>query len=292
MIYDVLYNFISPVTGRVLSNQDYVLVGDIQGIATPSPILIDLQLDLINFKEHYETLIQADFVIGHKNSEIPKAQVLSSLNDGLMFNTSGTVSTIPYGNFAPSDAKYILQQPNASLTNAQSLSDLSPGGILKSNIFGVISIASSGKTPFFDDYVDPLSLQEEIIDAKAHATAEAAAAKAAAISYFTTQMLPYVPSIPLIGGIGAQITAAIATAAALAASAKDTADNAHTRIDDLTVNLVGDVIGTNNISNPIVTVFTPNPRFTGKEYIKIPVGNTIERPIIPEQGMIRYNTDI
>ena len=35
MNYDVLHNFISPVTGRVLSDPDYVLVGDYQGIATP-----------------------------------------------------------------------------------------------------------------------------------------------------------------------------------------------------------------------------------------------------------------
>ena len=50
MKFDILYNFISPVTGRVLSTTDYVLVGDSLGIATPSPILIDIRLELINLR--------------------------------------------------------------------------------------------------------------------------------------------------------------------------------------------------------------------------------------------------
>ena len=40
--FDILHNFISPVTGRILADYNYVLVGHRQGIATPSPALIDL----------------------------------------------------------------------------------------------------------------------------------------------------------------------------------------------------------------------------------------------------------
>jgi hypothetical protein len=50
MEFNPLHNFISPMTGRVLSDPDYVLVGDKQGIATPSPILIDMRLDHINLR--------------------------------------------------------------------------------------------------------------------------------------------------------------------------------------------------------------------------------------------------
>lgn len=98
--FDVLHNFISPVTGRVLATTNYVLMGDSLGIATPSPILIDIRLDLNALKKRYNTLVTADFVIGHPNYEIPDAQVLFNLADGFMYNTAGVVSTtgiIPIG---------------------------------------------------------------------------------------------------------------------------------------------------------------------------------------------------
>lgn len=39
MGYEVLYNFISPVTGRILCDTDKVLVGDAKGIAIPSSFI-------------------------------------------------------------------------------------------------------------------------------------------------------------------------------------------------------------------------------------------------------------
>jgi hypothetical protein len=93
MKFEVLHNFISPVTGRILATPDYVLVGDLQGIATPSPILIDLRLDLINLRSDYEMATSASFVVGFPNRELPNAQVLYELDDGFMFNTKGIVST-------------------------------------------------------------------------------------------------------------------------------------------------------------------------------------------------------
>jgi len=109
-------------------------------------------------------------------------------------------------------------------------------------------------------------------------------------NFQSEEYLPYslIPIIP----VGASISGAIAVVATAAAAAKSSADDAHTRIDNLTVNLIGDVIGTNNINNQIITAFTPNPRFTGKGYMKIPVGNIAERPSVPETGMIRYNLEI
>ena len=39
MGYEVLYNFISPVTGRILCDTDKVLLGNAQGIAIPSTFI-------------------------------------------------------------------------------------------------------------------------------------------------------------------------------------------------------------------------------------------------------------
>ena len=93
MKFDVLHNFISPVTGRILADFNYVLVGNRQGIAIPSPILIDIRLDLIALKKRYNTLVTTDFIVGHPNEQIPNAQALVNLTDGFMFNTEGIVST-------------------------------------------------------------------------------------------------------------------------------------------------------------------------------------------------------
>lgn len=91
--FDILHNFISPVTGRVLAEPNYVLVGNNQGMATPSPALIDLRLDLINLRKDYDICSSASFVIGFPNSQLPNAQVLSNLSNGVMITTDGIVST-------------------------------------------------------------------------------------------------------------------------------------------------------------------------------------------------------
>lgn len=98
---DILWNFISPVTGRVLSTTDYVLVGDKAGIATPSPILIDIRLELINLRKElnqlradYNLARSAQFIIGVANSQLTNAQILDTLPNGIMTNTSGTVGAI------------------------------------------------------------------------------------------------------------------------------------------------------------------------------------------------------
>ena len=95
MKFNVLHNFISPVTGRILSDYKYVLVGNRQGIAIPSPILIDIRLDLIALRKRYDTLVQADLIVGHPNYEIPNGQVLVNLPNGFLYNTAGTVSILP-----------------------------------------------------------------------------------------------------------------------------------------------------------------------------------------------------
>jgi hypothetical protein len=98
--FDVLHNFISPVTGRILADFNYVLVGNKNGIAIPSPILIDIRLDLIALRKRYNTLVKGDIVIGHPNDELPNAQVLFNLPNGYLYNTDGVVTIntlIPIG---------------------------------------------------------------------------------------------------------------------------------------------------------------------------------------------------
>lgn len=56
MKFDILYNFISPITGRVLSDQDYMLIGDRQGFATPSPLFKDLKIDVQNLQHSIDNI--------------------------------------------------------------------------------------------------------------------------------------------------------------------------------------------------------------------------------------------
>lgn len=93
--YDVLHNFISPVTGRVLADPEYILVGNDLGIAIPSPDLIDLRLDQINLRMDFDTLSSAYFIVGFENAQLPNAQVLYNMSDGFLYNTAGIVSTTP-----------------------------------------------------------------------------------------------------------------------------------------------------------------------------------------------------
>ena len=96
MSFDVLHNFISPVTGRVLSDPDYVLVGDYEGIATPSPILIDMRLELIDLRKEVDDLESLNnrvgFIISEPDAGLPNAQALSTLDNGFMYNTDGVIS--------------------------------------------------------------------------------------------------------------------------------------------------------------------------------------------------------
>lgn len=93
MRFNRLYNFISPVTGRILAETDYVLVGDDRGVAMPSPILIDTRLELVNLRHELDLLLNTAFVLNFPNIQLPNAQALSSLADGFMSNVGGLVST-------------------------------------------------------------------------------------------------------------------------------------------------------------------------------------------------------
>ena len=267
MNYDVLYNFISPVTGRVPLIKDYILIGGNDNFSIMSPTLIDIQLDIIDIRHDFDNLAASSFIVGFPNTQLPNSQVLNSLADGFMFNTAGIVSTtnnIPLPNLLynniwvgdvnnmatptpyiipQNDSSFILQEPNEDLPNAQALSQLL-GGILKSApLTGVISIA----TPDVD-YATVATLEELAAEAAASAEeASAAALEATAAAGEATAAAAEATGAAAeasLSAAGAGISALAAAASALAAGgsassasssasdASDSADNAGSSATD------------------------------------------------------------
>ena len=251
---DVLYNFISPVTGRLPLTENYILIGGRQGFSVMSPKLIDIELELININHVLGDLSTTAFILGAPNPKLPLSQDLSSLNNGFMFNTAGTISTtndlplpsLPYNNIwvgnindvavptpyvaSQNNSSFILQTPNENLTNAQALSELL-GGILKSApLTGVISIA----TPDVD-YATVATLEELAAEAAASAEEASAAALEATAAAGEATAAAAEASLSAVGaGVSALAAAASALAAGGSASsasssasdASDSADNA------------------------------------------------------------------
>jgi len=255
---DVLYNFISPVTGRLPLTENYILLGGRQGFSVMSPKLIDIELELININHILGDLSTTAFILGAPNPKLPLSQDLSSLDNGFMFNTTGTISTtnnlplpsLPYNNIwvgninnvavptpyvaSQNNSSFILQTPNPNLPNSQALA-LLLGGILKSApITGIISIA----TPDVD-YATVATLEELAAEAAASAEeASAAALEATAAATEATAAAGEASAAAVeasLSATGAGISALAAAASALAAggsassassSASDASDSA------------------------------------------------------------------
>lgn len=151
MNYDVLHNFISPVTGRVYATPNYVLLGDKAGIATPSPIIIDIRLDIQTLQEEIELL---------------KPQVF------------------------PKDVAFIIQTPDIRVPNAQALSDLGDG-ILKVNTGGILSVAVENIDYITKAYLDTeLLAYVKIVDFPGLFTSNYTPAITASLSTYTATVLP------------------------------------------------------------------------------------------------------
>ncbi len=160
--YDVLHNFISPITGRVLSDPNYVLIGNKNGIAIPSPIIIDIRLDLIALKKRYNSLVKGDIIIGHPNNELPNAQVLFNLAEGYLYNIDGIVSTtaiipisdlpdLPYKNIWIGDnTNRPVPQQRVTLDNLPTFLNLFPTSENKRQNFGIYNLYT-GKTVTLTD---------------------------------------------------------------------------------------------------------------------------------------------
>lgn len=84
MRYDVLHNFISPHTGYILSPRNYVPFGNKQGIAKPSPILMDMRFDILENHREIEKIHASNFVLQTANSSFPNAQNLEDIGLGMV----------------------------------------------------------------------------------------------------------------------------------------------------------------------------------------------------------------
>ncbi len=208
MKYDVLYNFISPVTGRVLSDQNYVLYGNRLGIAIPSPIIIDIRLDLINLRKDYNELKKdyrfssnATFVLNIPNPKLPNAQALNQLVGVtpriLKANTDGIIEV------AISDTDYATVTRLEGLAAAAGASATAAGA----------SAAAAG-----------VSAGEALISA-GKAFASAGEASASAIKA-TAEAKIAVEAAASVFGITKVVAGGITAASTLAGIAEDAADKA------------------------------------------------------------------
>ena len=243
-------------------------------------------------------------------------------------------------NFAPNDATYIIKTPNATLTQAQVLSELGIG-MAKIVAGGAFAIAIPDEDYATKATLEQIKAETEAFKNEAAASAEEAAASATEAAASATEASA--SAVEATGAAGtataaaAEATGAAATAtgaagaaglSALAAagsalsagsssssassSASDAASSASNAAGSATnsassatqahdylntllntgITLQGDITGSGNLSNPITTNFKENPTFLGHEYIKIPTGNTAQRPSNPSVGMLRCNTDL
>ena len=330
MKFDVLHNFISPVTGRVLCNPNYILVGNKQGIALPSPILIDIRLDILNIRKRINTIADASFVIGFENIELPNAQVLQSLDDGFMINTDGIVSTtakIPSGSLTlAKDRVFVGDATNTAaavttilvanlpnLTKSKSWigdDDNRPvevifvqGPLVSINDNIVLFNGLEGNL-IKDSGYSIVQLEELAVRAEEAADeAEGFAAEAEGFAAEAEGSALAAEGSALAAEGSAAAALISAGAAALSATAAQTAETGAKTAETgakaalntfLTTPIVltGDVIASNLVNTNIVTTFKANPIFTGLASMTIPKGTTAQRPITPVSGEGRFNTTL
>lgn len=283
MRFDILHNFISPVTGRVLSDRDYVLVGDREGIATPSPLLIDIKLDIQKLDKEIKNIndlsSNATYILQTPNEHLPNAQALIDTGLGIPKITDNGVLAIASAGGTPVLNDYVDPTTLISSIDAQAIKTTAE---IEAAIAAQAAITTS--------------------EIETSATATLASALAASTAHFELAMIPYSIGIE---GTGLQIQADIKSkrddAIASANNYTNTLTQAtlesakqYARDQDalLNINLIGDVTGSGFLSSPILTTFIHNPKFYGSEAIQIPYGSTIDRPNSPSIGMLRYNTDV
>ena len=69
MKYDILYNHISPITGRLNLSKGYITMGDLKGISYESPLLQYLKNDFLNLVKRVDELFFLDegaILVGNK----------------------------------------------------------------------------------------------------------------------------------------------------------------------------------------------------------------------------------
>jgi|694.fasta_scaffold04925_11 hypothetical protein len=227
---------------------------------------------------------------------------------------------------APVDARYILQQPNSSLTNAQSLNQLVgiQPKILKAGDDGVIAVAIPDQDYATKETLEQIKAETEEFKAQAQAAAEEAAVSAeeasasaleatAAATEATGAAATASGAATAAGasalGAGASAIAAGLSAGSASSSASDASSSADYAATSATnaqasavsaadslntllhtgITLQGAIYGSGGLLNPITTNFSNNPVLPGSEAMTIPKGTNTQRPATPIAGMVRYN---
>lgn len=103
--------FISPVSGKLrsysqfpLMEEDYILVGDVDGSVYQSPALIDLKLQVIDILSN---LSQSSFILQTAHDGLDRAQALDQLKDGILKHKNGIIDiAAPDQDFLSSDLTY------------------------------------------------------------------------------------------------------------------------------------------------------------------------------------------
>ena len=144
-----------------------IWVGNSDGMPEESTALKDffsryllLRQEVLNIER------QGTFIVQKAHYLLEYAQALNKLAPGgiLKSDSEGIISiAIPGEDYLTEDdikdivdATYILQKPNNKLSNAQALIYLAPGGILKSDNYGVVSIAVADEDYASQDEVEKL----------------------------------------------------------------------------------------------------------------------------------------
>ncbi len=221
---------------------------------------------------------------------------------------------------APIDARYILQQPNSSLSNAQSLNQLIgvDPKILKATADGVIEVAIPDQDYATKETLERLAAEaqtsadeaavsaEEATGAATEATGAATEATGAAATASGAATAAAASAL----GAGASAIAAGLSAGSASSSASDassSADHAATSATNAAgsaesaanslntllttgITLQGAIYGSGGLLNPITTNFSNDPVLPGSGAMTIPKGAVSQRPATPIAGMVRYNS--
>jgi hypothetical protein len=102
--------FMSPVTGRIILPmmpdipQNYIWIGNRNDRPLPSPIIIDLRLEIIDIRCR---LSETRFILQAASPDFDQSQALNELIDGILKHESGVVSiALPWIDYLPVELPY------------------------------------------------------------------------------------------------------------------------------------------------------------------------------------------
>src|ERR1700753_3398777 len=131
--------FMSPVTGRIILpafpdlNKNYVWIGDRNDRPLPSPIIIDLRLEIIDIRNR---LSRTRFILQAASPNFDNSQALNELIPGILRHTDGIVAiAIPWVDYVPP----ILPYRNIWIGNADDIPEPYPRIFLE-NLPSMLSV--------------------------------------------------------------------------------------------------------------------------------------------------------